>query len=187
MINCIKCDVSKPENDFHFKNKKKGTRTKKCKVCTREYDRQYREKNSSSLKETRRIYRENNKEAIKKKKREYHYNNQDKAKEAYARSIIRYKHHCIYEIKMKKTSQCYIGETKSFKRRSYNHKSSLKNNKSCNKKLQEYYNNFGWESMEIVILEEFSKETTKLDRLKAEIKWIEKRLNQGTEVINNCN
>jgi len=45
---CNKCSIDKSEDEFQFKNKKKGVRKKQCKSCIKEYRKKYYDENRDS-------------------------------------------------------------------------------------------------------------------------------------------
>lgn len=46
---CSKCQQEKPESEFNFKDKNKGTRKAQCRGCEREYKRQHYQNNRVQL------------------------------------------------------------------------------------------------------------------------------------------
>lgn len=60
----------------------------------------------------------------------------------------------IYKITNIVNDNFYIGSTNNFKRRMFQHKSQLKNNKHSNKKLQNSYNKYGLDNFKFEIVEE---------------------------------
>lgn len=42
---CTKCEKEKPVEEFSFRNKKKGTRRYRCKLCLKQYNKQHYEDN----------------------------------------------------------------------------------------------------------------------------------------------
>lgn len=77
---------------------------------------------------------------------------------------------CIYGIRNVDSGKIYVGSTKNFKSRKYEHCNSLKNNKHHSAHLQNSWNKYGAESFEFIIIEEI----TDLDKLlEREIYWIE--------------
>lgn len=59
---------------------------------------------------------------------------------------------CIYKITNKITLEFYIGSTNNFYRRKIQHFSDLKNNKHRNQYLQNVYNKYGFDNLEMQIL-----------------------------------
>lgn len=73
----------------------------------------------------------------------------------------------VYKIVNIKTGMVYIGKTfRSFLIRYFDHKTSLKQNKHFNKRLQDDYNKFGSESFEFVVIytTENKKEASSLEQ-----------------------
>ena len=62
--------------NFHKGKEKYGVRNK-CKICVKEYDKQYREKNKEHLKELNKKYREEHKVEIKENKKQYYEENKE--------------------------------------------------------------------------------------------------------------
>ena len=78
MKKCSKCGIEKPLSEFvKHKNCKDGYENT-CKICTKQYKKEYYRDNKDNLKEYYKEYRENNKDKIK----EYRENNKDKVKES---------------------------------------------------------------------------------------------------------
>ena len=80
---CTKCGENKPSTNeyFSYTNKSKGKLKTWCKVCDKEYQKEYRENNKDTIKEKNKVYRENNKDKIREYKKEYRENNKDKIRE----------------------------------------------------------------------------------------------------------
>ena len=64
MITCYKCGISKPEKDFNFANKEKGTRQKLCRKCFSEYNRERYLANKDKVKANVASYRKANPEKV---------------------------------------------------------------------------------------------------------------------------
>lgn len=183
---CYTCKQDLPYENFHKAKKTKAGISGQCKSCYSEYYKEYRKRNAEAIKERTKERREKDPEKHRARNRQWYRDNKEhcaaKAKE-YRKAT---KQHCIYQILMPLENKVYIGETTNYSQRKRGHKSDCKNSKHCNTTVQAYYDKHGWESMEMTILEEFSKnKTSKLDRLKAEIRWIETLLtDENLEVVN---
>ena len=59
----------------------------------------------------------------------------------------------IYGIKNKSTDKVYVGSTKHIQRRLMKHFNELYHNRHANKKLQQDFNNYGFDDFEIIIYE----------------------------------
>ena len=94
---------------------------------------------------------------------------------------------CVYAIVNKKNGKMYVGSTGNLRKRSYEHKSKLRNNYYRNQLLQDAYNKYGKENFEFKILEKV-KDEEKLS--KVEHKYVEgekanrKKLYNGWGVLN---
>ena len=95
---CNICHEVKPVSEFSKCKSKSDGYQLKCKECTKQYGKEYREENKDKLSEQRKQYyednkerideyrkryRENNKEKIKKQSKHYRENNKDKRKQYY--------------------------------------------------------------------------------------------------------
>ena len=75
---CIKCGKEKNINEYHFRDKKKGTYRNICKECVKLYTKQYNDSTKEIRSKKRKVYRDNNKEKIKQQKQESYKRNKDK-------------------------------------------------------------------------------------------------------------
>lgn len=75
----------------------------------------------------------------------------------------------IYYIRNRINDKKYIGQTIDFKRRKWEHKNELFNNKHRNLELQQDFNKYGFENFEVVILEYCNNRKQLLER---ETYWI---------------
>ena len=64
---------------------------------------------------------------------------------------------CVYGIVNEKNGKMYIGSTDNLRKRSYEHKSKLKNGYHRNAFLQEDYDKYGKENFEFQVLEKVDK------------------------------
>jgi hypothetical protein len=71
---CPKCKEEKELSEFN-----KGR--SECRLCSKEYKKEYYENNKDKIKKGKKEYRENNKDKIKEYDKEYKQNNKDKVKE----------------------------------------------------------------------------------------------------------
>lgn len=71
---CSKCKIEKDDSEF-------PSRSNICKICRKEWNKQYQQNNAEVLKEKRKQYRQNNAEAIKEQKKQYRQNNAEAIKE----------------------------------------------------------------------------------------------------------
>ena len=181
---CYKCGDKKDLSEFHKNKRKVKGVTDICKECRADHDKQYWLQNKEKLREKRKEYRLNNKEKLRQKKKEYYKNNKEKVNERNRQNHIKNKNYCIYGLYLKETDDYYVGETVNFTARVRNHKSDLKRKKHVNERLQKYYDSYGWENIEPILLEKGL--VSKLERLKAEIKWIEMGLENFNSVVNDC-
>ena len=77
---CSKCGRELGFDEFYKKKDKHGV-TSKCKVCTKEYNEEYRKKNKERMKENDSKYYKENKEKIKERHSKYYKENKEKIKE----------------------------------------------------------------------------------------------------------
>lgn len=68
---CNKCSTEKPISEFPILKKSPDGKASLCSICSREYNRQYREQNKIRLKEKRKIWEEKNAEDLRVKKQTY--------------------------------------------------------------------------------------------------------------------
>ena len=61
---CIKCGEEKIDDDFPFRDKKKGTRRNECRLCIKKYREGYYEQNKEVFLENARQYYEDNRDKI---------------------------------------------------------------------------------------------------------------------------
>ena len=80
---CTKCGENKPNTNeyFVYNNKSKGKLKAWCKVCDREYAKEYREKNKDIIKELNKKYYELNKEHFKEYSKKYRELNIDRLRD----------------------------------------------------------------------------------------------------------
>ena len=71
---CNECNIEKEDIEF-VKNRRQ------CKLCRKEYQKEYQQNNKDSIKEYKKEYQQNNKDSIKEYKKEYRQNNKDSIKE----------------------------------------------------------------------------------------------------------
>jgi len=64
----------------------------------------------------------------------------------------------IYSIRNKTTGKYYIGSSKNYKFRLYNHRKKLKQGKHANEYLQNAFNKYGLDDFEFEVLEEYTEE-----------------------------
>lgn len=77
----------------------------------------------------------------------------------------------IYQIKCVVNNRIYIGQTKNFRKRIYEHKWELKNNRHYNKKLQQDFNLYGIDNFQFIILHD---DINQIDLLTYETRYINK-------------
>ena len=83
MKKCSKCGIEKPLCDFiKSKNCKDGYENT-CKMCGKEYNKEYCENNKDKLQEYRAQYRENNKDKMKEYNKKWREDNKDYKKQYY--------------------------------------------------------------------------------------------------------
>jgi hypothetical protein len=75
---CVKCKEEKDENEFPFRDKRKGIRRNECILCTKKYRETYYEHNKLGFLENAKLYYEDNKDKIVKDVRNYRVENKDK-------------------------------------------------------------------------------------------------------------
>lgn len=68
---CTKCFVSKSLSEFSFQNKRKGTLSSQCKLCTRAYNKAHYEKDIERSRSCRRISRKQSQKVKRAKYFEY--------------------------------------------------------------------------------------------------------------------
>lgn len=61
---CTKCYQSKPESEYNFRNKKKGTRMAFCKDCQHRYQAAYRDTRRAEFKASNKAWAQNNKDRL---------------------------------------------------------------------------------------------------------------------------
>ena len=74
---CSNCHYWKPEGEFHFTNKAKGTRRKDCKLCCAAKQKQYREENREQMAARDKRYYDDHREEIKAKSKQYRENHRE--------------------------------------------------------------------------------------------------------------
>lgn len=109
---CSKCLIIKPLEDFNKRSNGLGKKDSRCRDCYNkttkqrksEYDKAYRKKNETPIKERRRVGREENREVARMKEREYYYKNRERRLESMLQYRIKnkeklQKYHKEYYIK----------------------------------------------------------------------------------------
>lgn len=81
MKTCSKCNVEKELTEFSFRDKINGVYRNECKICIKEKNRIYHEKNKESLCLKKKEYRNENKTIVKETKKRYYENNKEDIKE----------------------------------------------------------------------------------------------------------
>lgn len=183
-IECSACKAIKYETEFHYKNKTINYRSSKCKDCTREYDKEYRDKNKTKLAQQKKEYSATHKDKLKQKNNEHYKNNKDQYKKSYERTRAKELDYGIYRITIRGTNKVYIGEAKRTAQRRRTHFSDLKRGVHHCSGLQESYNKFGPAILNFEVLDILGCDATKLQLLKKEIYWIEKSIEDGHIILN---
>ena len=78
MKTCTKCGETKPLDDFHRNQSGADGRRSRCRECTAEYRRRYREENLDKVMEYQRRWREENRDKVLDYRRRYQEENRDK-------------------------------------------------------------------------------------------------------------
>ena len=80
---CNICHKVKPVSEFSKNKSKIDGLQLKCKECTKQYDKKYKEENKDKLSEHSKQYYEDNKERINEYQKQYRENNKEKSKQYY--------------------------------------------------------------------------------------------------------
>lgn len=78
---CVKCNVLKGMAEFPVAKNNKDGYNGKCRSCLRQFNLEYRKKNSEKLREQRRVYNEENKERFKDRNKKLRDKNKDSKKD----------------------------------------------------------------------------------------------------------
>jgi len=91
MKTCSKCRETKGIKNFFKRMKSKDGLASWCKVCAKQYFKQYNEKNRDKIREYSKQYNEKNKDACKKRRMEYCRKNKDKIAKRRKEYFIQYR------------------------------------------------------------------------------------------------
>ncbi len=78
---CCKCKEIKPLNEFHKNITRKDGHNPNCKICNREYIKQYRDNHRKEIKEYNKQYYDNHREEINEYAKQYRKDNREKINE----------------------------------------------------------------------------------------------------------
>jgi hypothetical protein len=78
---CSTCKTLKPLQDFYNNARSKDGKCSRCKVCTREYGKRYRQDNTDKIKAMKKAYAEKNKDKIAEYKHNWYKQNSDRLRE----------------------------------------------------------------------------------------------------------
>lgn len=131
---CVKCNMLKGITEFPVAKNNKDGYNGKCRSCLRQFNLEYRKKNSEKLREQRRVYNEENKERFKDRNKKLRDKNKDKRKE-YNKI-----YHTENKERIREQKRSYIAANKELvkKRQSEYY---LRNKDRMKKLAKEYYEN----------------------------------------------
>tara|TARA_Y100000034_G_C6770169_1_gene343553 strand:+ start:253 stop:795 length:543 start_codon:yes stop_codon:yes gene_type:complete len=167
---CTKCGEGKlllSENFTRWIGSKDGFYPR-CKMCTRQDNREYDKKNREKRRQYQVEYRKNNKEKVVDYQRQYN----EKLPTG------------IYIIENKINNSIYVGASTMLKIRWRKHKLELSKQQHKNRFLQEDYNKYSLDAFEFEIIEEYPPDTQFETLEKREQEEIKKRLSEGQSLYN---
>jgi len=167
---CTKCGEEKILNSKNFSRmaKSKNGFKPRCRVCTRQDNREYNKKN----RESRRLYQV-----------EYRKTNKEKVVD-YQKRYNKKLPAGIYIIENKVNNSIYVGASTMLKIRERKHKLELSKQRHRNRFLQEDYNKYGLGAFQFKVLEEHPPDTQLEILEKLEEETIKRFLAEGKKLYN---
>lgn len=137
---CTKCGVEKPIEQFSWKVKMRGVRQNHCKLCAREYSRQYRLENPDKRKEQMRRWRKKNKEKKREDNRRWAAENPDKVSTNKRRWYLKHKDELREKRRLRR--QRYLKNNKEF---AIHYRLNQRMRRNINRSLKGRKNGYSWE------------------------------------------
>jgi hypothetical protein len=167
---CYKCEETKPLEEFSNNKSKGDGKCSECKLCAKQYKKQYRKDNPEKIRQTQQKYWENN--PVSQKEHYHHYwkNNRLRLiplKNKSRKRVMSEGTACVYELFFKEDVR-YIGETLCLENRRKKHQQYLVASYShVNTMLQEEFDkhNLSKDDVTLKILVEFNKDDYESDEL----------------------